>query len=44
MAWADRDKGIALVILTNSAYGSGRENCKAHFGKISDAVMTALGH
>lgn len=44
MAWADKDKDVILVILTNSANGSGKQRCKAHFGKISDAVMTALGH
>lgn len=44
MAWADRDKDVAIVILTNSANGSGKQRCKGHFGKISDAVMTALGH
>jgi CubicO group peptidase (beta-lactamase class C family) len=44
MAWADKTKDVAIVILTNAMYPLGQSKVKDLFPKLSDEIMTQLGY
>ena len=42
--WSDKDKGISIVLLANGYFPVGGHPQDEMQGKISDAIMTALGY
>jgi len=44
MAWADKTKDVAIVILTNAMYPLGQSKVKDLLPKLSDEIMTQLGY
>lgn len=44
IAWADKDKNIAIVVLSNSAYANGVDKFRSVSGQLLDTIMTTLGH
>lgn len=43
--WADKEKNIAIVLLANGDFPVVRKSVPAEYqGRLSDAIMTALGH
>jgi CubicO group peptidase (beta-lactamase class C family) len=44
IAWADKDKNVTIVVLSNSAYANGVDKFRSISGQLLDIIMTILGY